>query len=90
MDRYADLARVTGRVWPVLFWLHATARERHLHHRLAHTQLWVPVATAARDDATHTGRSPAEAVWWLHRHDGGLLSLADLADTVTDLRSRAA
>jgi hypothetical protein len=28
---YADLARVTGYVWPVLFWLHATAREHNLH-----------------------------------------------------------
>jgi hypothetical protein len=87
---YASLARVTGRVWPVLFWLHAAARERHLHQRLTEARVWVPVATAARDDATRTGRSPAETVWRLHQHSGGLLRLADLAATVRDTRAEAA
>ncbi|WP_432968438.1 hypothetical protein [Dactylosporangium sp. CA-233914] len=27
---YAELATVTGHVWPVLFWLHSSHRERHL------------------------------------------------------------
>ncbi|GAA0731472.1 hypothetical protein GCM10010199_47940 [Dactylosporangium roseum] len=26
LDGYTDLARVTGRVWPVLFWLHSAGR----------------------------------------------------------------
>ncbi|GAA4690918.1 replication-relaxation family protein [Phytohabitans rumicis] len=80
---YEDLARVTGQRWPVLFSLHSPVRERHLHQRLAEYEWPVPVATAAREGATHTGLSLAEAVWWLHRHDGGLLRLADLAAVVT-------
>jgi len=83
IDGYQALAHNTGRCWPVLFWLHSPIRERHLHQRLAEYEWRVPVATAARDDAVHNRRSPAEAVWWLHRHNGGLLRLADLATTVT-------
>ena len=49
-----------------------------------------PVATAARDDATRTGKSPAENVWWLHRHEGPLLSLVDLSFVVLDARGGAA
>jgi hypothetical protein len=48
------------------------------------------VATAARDAAAHNGDSPAEAVWWLHRHPGRRLRLADLAAVVTDTRHTAA
>jgi hypothetical protein len=90
LDGYTDLARVTGLVWPVLFWLPTTARERHLHQRLTEARVRMPVATAVRDDAARVGLSPAEAVWWLHRHDGALLRLVDLADVVADTRQRAA
>ncbi|MFR9777723.1 replication-relaxation family protein [Micromonospora sp. MS34] len=79
---YERLAAVTRRVWPVLFWLHSAARERHLHQRLSDAGIRTPAATAVRDDAARNGKSPAEAVWWLHRRPGGLLRLADLADTV--------
>jgi hypothetical protein len=82
---YAALARVTGLVWPVLFWLHATAREHNLHRRLTDAQIWVPVATGARDATTNRG-SPAEAVWWLHGRPGGRRQLADLATAVRDDR----
>jgi len=40
----------------------------------------VPVTTASR-----SGRNPAEAVWWLHRHPGSLLRLIDLPDAVESL-----
>jgi hypothetical protein len=90
LDGYADLARVTGRVWPVLFWLHSAARERHLHRLLAEGGGYPLVATAARDDAAAGGTSPAEAVWWLRRRDGGLLRLVDLGDYLPDVRRRTA
>jgi Replication-relaxation len=90
IDGYVALARVYQRVWPVLFSLHSAARERHLHQELADAGIRYPVATTARDKATQAARSPAEAVWWLHRHDGGLLQLIDLADTVVDSRRDAA
>ena len=70
----------------MLFSLHSAARERHLQRELAAAGIRYPVATTARDTATQAGTSPAEAVWWLHRHTGGLLRLADLADTITDRR----
>lgn len=50
----------------MLFWLHSTTRQHHLHQRLNTLRLGVPVATAARDYATDAGLSPAEAVWWVH------------------------
>jgi len=81
---YEDLAGVTGRLWPVLFWLHSAIRERHLHHHLNETRIRIPVATAARDHTTQTGLSPADAVWWLHHRPGAPLRLADLATTVID------
>jgi protein involved in plasmid replication-relaxation len=84
LDGYQDLAYATGRVYPVLFWLHAGLRERHLHQRLTDAGVRYPVATAARDQ---TGKSPAEAVWWLHGHPGALLRLTDLP---AGLRTRAA
>ncbi|WP_260726271.1 hypothetical protein [Dactylosporangium roseum] len=41
------------------------------------------MATATYDVATATGGAdPAGAVWWLYRHAGGPLRLADLADHV--------
>jgi hypothetical protein len=81
---YEDLAGVTGRLWPVLFWLHSSVRERHLHHHLNETRIRVPVATAARDHTTQAGLSPADAVWWLHHRPGAPLRLADLATTAID------
>ena len=87
VDGYLDLARVTGRSRPVLFSLHSPARAVNLQRRLAEHRTVVPIATTA---LTSDGRSPAEAVWWLHRHEGALLSLADLSDAVHDTRESAA
>jgi hypothetical protein len=89
IDGYTALAKAYQRAWPVLFSLHSAARERHLHQALSEDAIRYPVATTARDDTTQTGRSPAEAVWWLHRHDGALLRLADLATTIADRRGQA-
>lgn len=83
---YEALAGVYQRVWPVLFSLHSAIRERHLHQQLSAAGVRYPIATTARDDSQLAGRSPAESVWWLHRHDGGLLGLTDLAATVVDSR----
>ncbi|BCB89272.1 hypothetical protein Psuf_065850 [Phytohabitans suffuscus] len=85
---YRHAASVTGRVWPVLFWLHAAARERHLHARLTEAGVNYPVATAARDSAAGWAASPADDVWWLHRRPGAPLRLAELP--VTDRRKQAA
>jgi hypothetical protein len=84
IDGYVALARTYNKIWPVLFSLHSAARERHLHQELAEAGIRYPTATTARDEAAAAGRSPADAVWWLHRHNGGLLRLADLANTVVD------
>ncbi|MEV0730496.1 replication-relaxation family protein [Polymorphospora sp. NPDC050346] len=75
---YAELARETGRAWPVLFWLPTAVRERHLHRHLAKAGTSYPVATAARDSAAQRAASPADDVWWLHRHDGPRQRLAHL------------
>jgi hypothetical protein len=65
IDGYQRLARQTGHRWPVLFWLHSSTRERHLHEHLAHDpRPTVPVATAARDRTEDL--NPADAIWWLH------------------------
>ncbi|WP_319462632.1 replication-relaxation family protein [Micromonospora sp. RTP1Z1] len=74
---YHDLARTTGRFWPVLFSLPSPVRERHLHQELNAAGTRYPVATAVHADVS--GTSPAEAVWWLHRADVAPLRLADLA-----------
>jgi hypothetical protein len=76
---YMRMALDGGPAWPILFWLHATTREHHLHQRLAEYRITVPVATAARDHSTTEMPmpSPAGRVWWLHGHQG-LLRLADL------------
>lgn len=84
IDGYLGLARTYHQIWPVLFSLHTAARERHLHQALTDVGIHYPVATTARDDAAQADASPADAVWWLHHHDGGLLRLIDLADTVVD------
>ncbi len=84
IDGYLDLTRVTGRVWPVLFWLPSQARERHLHQHLSQAGIRYPVATAVHRTASGGGH-PAGPVWWLHRHPGAPRRLADLAlPTPTD------
>jgi hypothetical protein len=60
LDAYEQLARDGGPAYPVLFWLHAAGRERHLHERLGGFGV-VAVATAVRGDMAH----PAGAVWSL-------------------------
>ncbi|MCA2216902.1 replication-relaxation family protein [Jidongwangia harbinensis] len=96
---YHDLARVTGRLWPVLFWLPGPARERHLHDALNSARTGYPTATAVHG---HSGRAPATdhrveepghpagPVWWLHQHRGGALTLAELSTAITDLARDAA
>jgi predicted transcriptional regulator len=81
IEGYQRLARETGHRWPVLFWLHSSTRERHLHQHLARgLRPSVPVATAARDRID--GLTPAESTWWLHADIGGPRArLADLAAT---------
>lgn len=76
LDGYANLARVTGRVWPVLFWLPSTARERHLHQAFTESGVRYPAATAVHGDGA---ANPAEAVWWLHRRPGAPVRLVDLS-----------
>ncbi|MFI5908768.1 replication-relaxation family protein [Dactylosporangium sp. NPDC051541] len=86
IEGYARLARITGRPWPVLFSLHSAARAVNLHRRLAQQLTPVPVATTVRAD----GRSPAESVWWLHRHEGPLLPMIALRGKETECRRAAA
>ncbi|MDG4833989.1 replication-relaxation family protein [Solwaraspora sp. WMMD1047] len=88
VDGYLHMAGVTGRIWPVLFWLHSALRERHLHTRLTEAGVVYPVATATRDTATQQAASPADDIWWLHRHAGArqrLVSLADDDDAVREM-----
>ncbi|MDQ7911157.1 replication-relaxation family protein [Phytohabitans sp. ZYX-F-186] len=76
---YDLLASMTNWRWPVLFWLPSTRRELNLHHTLADLgELRAVVATAAADHTARTGQTPAQRVWWLHRHDGERLPLAQL------------
>lgn len=75
---YTALAARTGRVWPVLFTLHSSTREHNLHRALHDAGVRHPVATTARDHSDELNRGPAGPVWWLHRHDGPLLRLAEL------------
>jgi hypothetical protein len=77
---YRELFATIGRVWPVLFWLHSTARERNLRRLLAERPPPAPVATAARDCAAAGGLGPAEAVW--ARGDGQRYRLADLIPSI--------
>ncbi|MFV2022268.1 replication-relaxation family protein [Micromonospora sp. LOL_023] len=74
---YHDLANVTGRFWPVLFWLPSSLRERHLHQELTTAGVRYPVATAVHRETT--GMNPAEPVWQLHHAAVPPLRLADLA-----------
>ncbi|HZN73784.1 MAG TPA: replication-relaxation family protein [Micromonosporaceae bacterium] len=64
VDGYAMLHR-SGLRWPVLFWLHSSAREQNLHRRLP-AILRAAVATAARDRAARVGETPADALWLVH------------------------
>jgi hypothetical protein len=86
-------ARAILTVHPVLFWLHATAREHHFHNRLTQAGIRYPVATATRDHTipmTDIASDPAEEVWWLHRRPGTRLSLAELPDAIADVADEAA
>ncbi|MBE1484997.1 replication-relaxation family protein [Plantactinospora soyae] len=87
---YLDLARVTGRAWPVLFWLHSAARERHLHTRLTEAGGRYPIATAARDSARQRAADPADDVWRIHRQPGAPLRLASLAHALPGERGQTA
>lgn len=84
---YQRMSLKTGHRWPVLFWLHSSTRERHLHeHLTAGVPPAVPVATAARDRTN--GQNPAEAIWWLHADTSTPWArLADLPATRPQLRS---
>ena len=63
LDTYDDLVRDGGPAYPVLFWLHATNRETHLHQMLTDRGPGlVPVATGVHD---HVGVDPAGPVWRL-------------------------
>jgi hypothetical protein len=63
---------------PVLFWLHAAAREHHLHQGLASMHFSTVIATAARDRAAAVAGSPADAIWTRHGEARDRVSLADL------------
>jgi protein involved in plasmid replication-relaxation len=82
---YQDLFATIGRVWPVLFSLHSTAREANLRRLLTETGSVVPVATTARDLTAATDRGPADAVWATGHGDGRRLRLIDLAADVLNL-----
>ncbi len=75
---YRDLFRTLGRVWPVLFWLYSTSRERNLRRRLDELPTMALVATGARDDATARGLSPAGPVWAMAGIGERRLCLAEL------------
>lgn len=80
LDGYTDLARVTRRVWPVLFWLPNPARERHLQQELSRRGARYPVATAVHGPGSV---NPAEAVWWVHQRPGAPVRLIDVASPTT-------
>jgi len=90
---YERLALHGGPRWPVLFRLHATDRQTHLHHYLADAPTRIPIATAVLTDTTPPDTAvavgPAERCWWLHRHPNQL-TLAEFADVIPDLDIREA
>ena len=83
---YRALFAKIDRVWPVLFFLHSSARERNLRRLLADERPVVPVATCARDMLDTAELCPADAVWAVEPGDAGRYRLADLADLAVDLR----
>ncbi|GAA0460150.1 hypothetical protein Aca07nite_42150 [Actinoplanes capillaceus] len=78
VDGYRELAHVTGRSYPVLFWLHSSVRELHLHQRLTAAGVRYPVATAAVDAAGQQAASPTDRQWLMHRFSTGRQRLVDL------------
>jgi Replication-relaxation len=66
LDAYTRWQTITGRTWPVLYWLTSPTRERHLHQRLATQPAPVILlATAVAGRALPTGDAgPASRVWW--------------------------
>lgn len=74
--QYDGFVELHAPAWPVLFWLHSTTREAHLHKRLEAVSPVIPVATAARDRLN--GHNPADAIWHLHGTAAPLLRLAQL------------
>jgi hypothetical protein len=79
VGRYAAHLAQGGPLWPVLFWLPTTARERRLHQLLADVDTAVPVATAARD-SLDTGACAADAVWLVAGDSDAPRRLVDLVD----------
>jgi predicted transcriptional regulator len=76
LDGYRGMRDRGGPAWPVLFWLHSATREAHLHRRLDAARPTVPVASCSRDRTD--GKSPAEAIWYLHGTTAPLLRLGEL------------
>jgi hypothetical protein len=73
LDGYRTLLDQLGRAWPILFWLHSSARERNLRIRLADLPARVPIVTGARD----LGLSPAAEVWTTAGTSGSRVALAE-------------
>ncbi|WP_432824738.1 replication-relaxation family protein [Dactylosporangium sp. CA-092794] len=78
LARYGEFVVNGAPRWPVLFWLHSSRREQHLHDLLRDVRVRVPVATAARDHARRIGAGPADAIWLPRGHHDRPLRLAEL------------
>jgi predicted transcriptional regulator len=78
VTNYLRLAELTRWRWPVLFWLPSARRELNLQQLLADLPASDLVATAAGDQATAIGGSPAGPVWWLHGRAGPRKHLFEL------------
>lgn len=86
LARYDLFIAEGGPRYPVLFWLHSSAREHRLHAMLTEErQLRVSVGTAARDRLPAPA-NPAEDLWMLHGQSGALLRLADLPGQLDDIK----
>ena len=77
---YHELFSTIGRSWPVLFWLHSTARQRNLRTWLTDLPAVVLIATGCRDHATSQALSPADAVWATVGGGHRRVTLSALAD----------
>ncbi len=87
LRRYELFAAEGGPGYPVLFWLHSSAREHRLHTLIAgERDLRVPVATAARDRLPAPS-DPADGIWMLHGNPGAaqLRRRADLPGQLDDV-----